>query len=237
MTDNGRALPDVADLEIRAQRLLAAVPSLDRPYMVELFGLPKSGKTTVGEMMRDFFRRNGFEVAAPQEGARAVELPRVEPQINFAYTEYALAHARRIAADRRIDVGILDRAIWDGAVRMGHYRRTGQMTDDEATSAEGYILSRWNRDLFDAHVCLMADPVTALDRKNALLVSKRQGATTNPKKMNELRDAHLATWKEHSLDASPKHVWVDSTDQSPMETVLTVLDAVLGAFERRLRNP
>lgn len=239
MTDARKTpvLPDPADLEVRASRLHAAVHASDRPYMVEVLGLPKSGKSTTITIMRDFFRRNGYEVAAPQEGAQAVLLPRIEPGINYAYTEYALMHARDIAASRKVDVGLFDRAIWDGVVRMEYYGYEGQLTDEQCRNSVGYYLLPWHRAIFDAHIFLMADPVVALQRKQALLVSKRHGGTTNPKKMQELFAAHERTWKDHGLGNDPKMAWIDTTSIDPMETALLAIDFVLSAFKRRILPP
>jgi hypothetical protein len=231
---SGAPLPEVTSLEVRAKRLLDARRSLARPYMVELFGIPKSGKTTVTEIMRDFFRGAGYAVAAPQEGARAVELPRIEPQINFAYTEYALMHARRIAADQRIDIGILDRAIMDGVVRMDFFADTAKLTKAQAKTMADYYLFPHNRDLFDAHICLMADPSIAVKRKEAFVLTKRLGATTNPKSMQVLYDAHERSWKKRDLHKDPKVSWIDSTNDSPEETAIKTLDLVLTKFERCL---
>src|SRR5690606_6883344 len=151
-------LPTVQSLEIRAARLRDARASRDRPFMCELYGVPKSGKSSTASSMRTFFRRNGFSIDIPEEGATAVKLPRVEPGINFAYTEYALAESRRIIATGIYDVGILDRAIWDGVVRMHHYEHSGQLTTKQADAASTYFLMPHNTEMFDACICLMVDP-------------------------------------------------------------------------------
>jgi len=209
---------------------------LDRPFMVELFGTPKSGKSTMKEMLKHFFKRNGWSVSTPLEGAEAVELPRAEPQYNFQTAEYALSLARERFYNKRFHLVIFDRAIYDGVVRMELYRRKGIITAEQQAVIEGYYLLPWNADLFDMHVCLVADAETAIKRELSRALTKKHGETMNPQTLNDLLAAHQATWDRLGCAGNPAMCWHDSSKEREAETAKAILASLLEAFERRLQQ-
>lgn len=207
-----------------------------RPFMVELFGTPKSGKSTMKEMLKHFFRRNGWSVSTPTEGAEVVELPRDEPQYNFQTTEYALSAARERSYNSRFHLVLFDRAIMDGVVRMDYYKEKGIIRPDEQAIIENYYLLWWNRNLFDAHICLVADSEVAIRRELSRALTKKHGATMNPKTLQALMDAHKRVWERLDLANHPMMRWHDSSKEREAETAGKILAAILNAFELRLKS-
>lgn len=207
---------------------------IGRPFMIELFGTPKAGKSTMKEMLKHFFKRNGWSPSTPTEGAEVVELPRDEPQYNFQTTEYALSTARDRNYNKRFHMVIFDRAIYDGVVRMDYYKHKGVIDATQRRTIEQYYLLPWNRDLFDLHICLVSDPEVAIQRELARALTKKHGETMNPQTLADLRAAHERAWKRLECDRDPKMFWHDSSGETEGETAFVVLDAVLKAFERRL---
>lgn len=207
-----------------------------RPFVIELFGTPKAGKTTIKEMLKHFFKRCGWAVSTPTEGAEVVEWSkRREPDYNFQTMEYALSAARDRADDKRFHLVILDRGLCDGLARMELYRAAGKITEGEHEAIEGYLLIPQNRNLFDLHICLVADPETAIRRELARALVKKHGETMNPTTLTELLDAHERLWERLKLGADPKMFWHDSSKENEAETATAILEAVLVAFERRMR--
>lgn len=207
------------------------------PFMVELFGTPKSGKSTMKEMLKHFFRRNGWSVSTPSEGAEVVELPRDEPQYNFQTTEYALSKARELSYNPRFHLGIFDRANMDGVVRMEYYAQKKIITAKEQAVIEGYYLLPWNSDLFDAHVCLVTSPEVAIRRELSRALTKKHGKTMNPNTLRELLAAHRSVWQRMSknIDVLPESMfWHDSSEEKEAETAKEILSFVLGVLEARL---
>ena len=205
-----------------------------RPFMIELFGVPKSGKSTVKEMLKHFFKRNGWLISAPVEGAEFVELPRDEPQYNFQTAEYAMTRARELSYNNRFHMAIFDRAIYDGVVRMEYYRDKGVITPEEQTAIEGYLLNRWNRALFDLHVCLVVDPEIAIQRELTRAITKKDGDTMNPKSLKALLSAHERVWERLGCADSPAMYWHDSSGEDPGQTAGIILEKVLDAFSLRM---
>ncbi|MFA6603492.1 MAG: hypothetical protein WCT10_01465 [Patescibacteria group bacterium] len=209
---------------------------LDRPFMLELFGTPKSGKSTMREMIKHFFKRNGWSVSSPLEGAEAVELPRAEPQYNFQTAEYALSNARERFYNKRFHLVIFDRAIYDGVTRMELYRRKGIITAEQQALIEGYYLLPWNAGMFDMHICLVADVETAIKRELARALTKKHGETMNPQTLSDLLAAHQSMWDRLGCAANPAMCWHDSSKEREAETAKAILENLFAAFERRLQQ-
>lgn len=205
-----------------------------RPFMVELFGTSNSGKTTLLDAIYVFFKANGFETAKCPEGAEAVPPPRVLPMFNFMTADYAINQARRMSLDKNIHLVIFDRAIYDAAVRMELFRRQKLITRAEQRAFEAYYLNRWNRDLFDLHICLVTDVETALRRKYGPdhVKDAKYSTTTNPETSAQMLSVHQdlreRLWKE-----DPKFLWHDTSAETPEETVRALLPLILDAFRKR----
>lgn len=209
-----------------------ACPSV-RPFMIELFGSPKSGKTTMKDVLKHMFRRSGWRVSAPVEGAEFVELPRDEPAYNLQTTEYAMSRARELSYSHDFHLVIFDRAVMDGIVRMDYYDKKGVITPGEHELIRGYFSLPWNFDLFDLHICLVASPEVSIEREHAHTLTRKKGETMNPKTLQALLDAHGRVWERMECDKTTSMVWHDSSSESIEETAMSVLESSLDAFGRR----
>jgi hypothetical protein len=211
---------------------------LQRPFMIELFGTPKAGKTTVKEMLKHFFKRQGWSVAAPTEGAEVVEwVKRLEPDYNFQTGEYALGRARELAygpAHKSFHVAIFDRAIYDVIARMEYYLAKGILTEAQRNVIEDYFLLPQNAGLFDCHICMIADAEVSIERELARALTKKHGETMNPQTLRDLYAAHISVWDR--LDCRHRGMGlIDSSKEREDQTARRVLSIVLETFARRLR--
>ncbi len=211
---------------------------IDRPFIIELFGTPKSGKTTMKEMLKHTFKRNKWAVSTPTEGAEVIEwTKRLDPQYNFQTAEYALMQARELAygpKHRSFHVAILDRGNFDGIVRMEYNRMRGTICEAEQRAIENYYLLSLNEEMFDLHVCLVADPEVAISRELARAIVKKHGETMNPQTLADLLEAHRRVWERLNCAANPAMCWHDSSRESEAETAQAIIERLLSAFERRL---
>lgn len=233
--------------ESRAERLLRRFDPdderkrlLERPFMIELFGTPKSGKSTMKEMLKHVFKRNGWSVSAPTEGAEVVEwIKRREPDYNLQTAEYALSRARELAygpVGCGFHVAIFDRAVMDGVVRMDHYEHKSVITPEQRGTIEDYLLLPHHRQLFDLHVCLVASPEVAIERELAHAISRKHGETMNPRTLAELLETHRRVWTRLNLDRDRSMCWHDSSKEDKQQTGLALLRQVLNVFGRRLSS-
>lgn len=208
-----------------------------RPFSVELFGTPCSGKTSLSDGLRDFFDAAGYGVTTPREGAREIEWkPRKVPEYNFRTAEYALGRARDLAfAPNAFEVAIFDRAVSDAMMNMLLFREDGLLTEAQYRGLVGYYGLGCNTyELFDLHVCLVADPAAGLHRRFGGKLPKKYGSRVNPTAMARLRDLHDRAWQDYGWSVTKYHAWVDSTSLDKDEVRVKALDSILEQFERRL---
>jgi putative protein kinase ArgK-like GTPase of G3E family len=55
--------------ELREKAITVLHQQVKRPRFIEFAGTPKSGKSTCIDTVSHFFRRNGYKVLTPTEGA------------------------------------------------------------------------------------------------------------------------------------------------------------------------
>lgn len=236
---------DISDLETRATALLARFDPdgvrkarFDRPLVVELTGPPKSGKTTTKGKLEQLFRRSGFLIECPEEGAEAITwAKRLDPEYNLQTGEYALSATRELcygSKHKSFHAAVLDRAIYDVVVRMEYNRMRGKITAAEQKAIERYFTLERNRAMFDCHVFLVADANISLAREKAHALSKKDGETMNEKALEEILEANRRVWQRLRGETDPKMYWRDTSNESPEETAAAVLAFVLEAFERRV---
>lgn len=139
-----------------------------------------------------------------------------------------------MSLDKNIHLALFDRAIYDAAVRMELFRRQKLITRAEQRAFEAYYLNRWNRDLFDLHICLVTDVETALVRKYGPDHAKqaKYSTTTNPETSMLILEAHRDLW-ERLWKEDPKMLWHDTSAETPEETVRALLPLILDAFRKR----
>lgn len=229
------------DLERRFAKSLAKFRELRRvnprvrPFMVETFGLPKSGKTTLNDTVQHFLKREGWKISAPPEGPEVIETPRDTPFYNCRTFWYAMCQAHD-RAESLFEAVMLERAIFDHATWLEYWVRKGKLDEAGRAVSQAYCLQPLIRDRFDLHICLVSDPKVALEREVARTISKHEGETMNTKTMDALYDIHRQVWEKFGCKDDPKMLWIDSTALSLEELCLTALEAICAAFERRLKG-
>lgn len=239
---SGSSSPDVTDLIV--QRAIDIRNRLDpskirqsdayRPLMIEMLGTVASGKTSAQQNLRAMFRRTGFSVSAPREGAEAIEGPRPLPDYNFRTFEYAMVEAHRLSVGRNYDVALFDRALYDGVVRMELYSADGTISEEEHRFIEKYMLLPHNTQMFDLHIFLVCGPETTLARKALDELIYIPGKTVNPDSLRRLYEMHRAVWDRLDLGQDPRFIWVDTDHLEKREVVGIIANAALDAFERKL---
>ena len=232
------------ELERRFAKVLAvfrrhrAAKPRTRPFVVELFGTPKAGKTTMKDMIKHFGKRNDWNVTAPTEGAEMIETPRDTPLYNIETRNYAMSalHARIAVAHPEADLVILDRGPYDGIMWLDYWTRKGKLSAEDHATIEAYYRLPMFLDQFDAHLCMVCEPKLALIREVAHTVSTKDGDTMNPKSLETLFDAHRKMWERFDCDKDPRMSWHDSSSEDVHTTSLRILDLLATAFERRIKT-
>ncbi len=227
-------------LEGRFHRILARLRELRRLHpammlvlVVEFWGTPKAGKSTMLTLTRDFLKRLGAKVTARPEGAEVVDLPRTTPHYNLQTCRYALTELfMHLFGDW--EIVLLDRGLKDGEVWMDYWLGKNRISVADHQAIVGAYNADIYRDLFDLHICMVCDPEIALERELAHAISKMEGETMNLTTLTTLREIHDRVWQRSNGQDDLKMVWHDTSKETPVETGEAVLNAVATAFERRL---
>lgn len=219
----------------RFRRLRRNNPRL-RPFVVELLGTPKSGKSTLAEAIEHTLKRSDWIVTARPEGATVIDrIKRDTPHYNLETCRYALSEvAARM--DSEFDLVILDRGLMDGMIWMSYWLAKGKITQEDYDAVVAFYGTALLRDQFDLHVFLVCDPKTAMDRELARSLSKKDGDTMNLKSLELLRGIHDEHWARLGGDTDPRMAIHDSSKELPGETAHSVLTKLAEAFERRLET-
>jgi hypothetical protein len=154
------------ELHARARDLLEIVRAqARRPYVVELTGTPKAGKTTVIGHLEHFFRACGYRVHVLSERAAVCPL-RMKGHFFFNTWTTATMLAELLEhVDGDADVVIIDRGIFDALVWLELQVRRSQVLEHERRAFEEFVLlERW-QGLVDSSIVLAVDPATALGRE------------------------------------------------------------------------
>lgn len=206
-----------------------------RPVLVvEFWGTPKAGKSTIMTMARDFLKRNGALVTARPEGAEVIDLPRTSPHYNLQTCRYALTELYSHLYGEW-EIVMLDRGLKDGEVWMDYWLGKQKLSEGDHKAIVGYYHTNVLRDLFDLHLCMVCDPEIAIQRELAHAITKKDGETMNLKTLRALREIHELVYKRTS-DDDPRMAWYDTSKETPIQTSEGVLNALAGAFERRLKS-
>ncbi|MBK8720145.1 MAG: hypothetical protein IPN32_36380 [Deltaproteobacteria bacterium] len=233
----------VDELQERATKLLSVIRrQARRPFVVELAGTPKAGKTTVISMLENFFDRCGYKVRVIREQAPACPLPMKGHFFFNTWTTTSMLGELLEVIDTDDDLVILDRGLFDALVWLDLQRTRDQITDAERSVFESFVgLERW-RKLIDAVVILRVSPDVAMDRENRGHLVVREGSMMNHPnlaKFNERLDAtvrkNVDMFPVHCIDADAagdaKAVTADVVAHL-LDAMSTTVDPTIACFPR-----
>lgn len=200
-----------------------------RPFIVELAGTPKAGKTTVLGMMRDFLKDQGFHVSVMRERAADCPIPMKGHFFFNAWTTATMLAQVLGQLDTDCDVLLLDRGFFDALVWLELQDRRGQLTPDEKKIFEQFVLlDRWRR-LTDLTLVLVVDPSVSMQRENSGRILPRKGSIMKPDNLTTYNDVLDGVTQRHS--GSFDLVRVDSKETGPIESALALLEKILPRLE------
>lgn len=226
--------------EQRAERILRYLKAdkrynngyLPRPFFVELTGSPSAGKTTTITELYKFFRRLGFRVLRPQEGAEVIQhIPRTTPVYNIRTGIYALTMLLDESYKHTYDLIILDRGIFDTYAWMMYWQDKGLLTPEECTLVQSFFLSRFWADQTDAAYFMVCEAQEAMRREMRIALSDRMGETTNPDSIVKLISRYTTAFRRLRHD-HPQLQLMDTTGMDEQAMVSAVATETLSALER-----
>ena len=194
-------MADVNALREKAASTLEAINSTPpgRPVFVEFSGTPKSGKSTCIDIVSHFFRRLGFNVLAPTEGASKrtpFYLKDNWVAFNTWSASYALTHILEgLHHSDKYHLAILDRGLFDALVWFEVLERQANITEPEKQKVQDFILIEHWRDVIDSVFLFTTDPATSMNRENQDKLIEEPGRAMNPEFLNTLNEAYQTVRK------------------------------------------
>ena len=205
----------------------------ERPFVVEFTGTPRSGKTTVINSLKDFFKKAGFKVVVIEELTtspyyKEMILPKKDSMSLGDYNLLIIEESSRrlieaVLSDADIiliDRGINDRQVWNylrlltGDIDSKTYRRVTKKYSDIS------------KQFVDSLFVFKTDSQKAVSRdylSSICLETRRFNKMTNINRFNGSLDAVTITHEE-----SVNHYFrIDANNRSPYDISIIIANQIL----------
>lgn len=231
-------------IEQKAQKILKYLKSqirydrdfLPPPFVLEITGTPSSGKTTTITEMDKFFRRQGFRVWRPQEGAEVIRhIPRTTPIYNIRTGLYALSLLVDQNFGHLYDIIIFDRCIFDAYCWMIYWQERNLLTKADKTIFQSFFLSPFWTSMIHIAYFIVCDPQIAMERELKIALSKKLGETTNPETIKLLVERYKKAYDNLSKQYKQIHL-IDTTDLEIGLMVETIGLQTMDLLENNIEN-
>ena len=206
-----------------------------RPIFVEFSGTPKSGKSTCIDIVSHFFRRVGFNVLAPTEGASKRTPYYLRSDLvafNTWSASYALTHILEgLYHSDKYHLAILDRGLFDALVWFQLLESNGQISGAERETIQSFIaLEKW-RSVIDSVFLFTADSATSMERENADKLIDEPGRTMNPEFLDNLNQAYSEVRKGYEGEFKITDIDTSKNENTTAQsTAARVADSILDLF-------
>ena len=230
LAGNAKSLLDSLNSRSAAER---------RPIFVEFAGTPKSGKSTCIDTINHFFRRMGYKVLAPTEGASKRTPYYLKENLvafNAWSATYALTHILegRYGADE-YNLVIMDRGLFDALAWFELLQGKGNVTEEECSIIQKFLMIGHWRQFEDMVFLFTTDPDTSLERENREKLIVEPGLTMNPQFLADLNGAYQTIIGKYSSQFSNLQI-VDTgqrQDTTPQSTAFQVAEKIIHLMEQK----
>lgn len=227
-------MSELDQLRQRAERVLAF---RTRPVFIEFSGTPKSGKSTCIDIVSHFFRRIGYRVLAPTEGASKRTPYYLKDNwvaFNTWSASYALTHILegRYSSDS-YHLAILDRGLFDALAWFQLLLNRGDISQDTCDRIHNFLLIDEWKSVIDGVFLFKADPATSLKRENQHTLINEPGRAMNTESLTALNEAYDSVRQMYSGEF-PNFVEIDTSDSvgtNQQSTAARVASSILDRFD------
>ena len=207
--------------------------SVDRPLFVEFAGTPKSGKSTCIDSVQHFFKRVGYKVLAPTEGA-SKRTPYYLKQnwvcFNAWSATYALTHILegKYGSDQ-YHIAILDRGLFDALAWFELLKASGDISNLDCETIQNFLLIEHWQGMIDVVFLFETDPETSMIRENRDQLIDEPGQAMNEATLSQLNGAYSTVREKYADRFSTFQTVNTSGDQhtSPLSTSYEVTNQIL----------
>lgn len=239
--DNTQQLINLRELHIKKYELLNLKNELqiNKPYLVEFTGTPRTGKTTLINNIKDYFEKGSFNINVIEEFVSSeyyknVIKPFNENKTNYEVNRLIMKEINKIV-NKEIksnkDITIFDRGIYDRCIWMQRALNLNLVNEEEAQNfIFSYLLEAQNK--VDSLIITYADNQEALKRDyvNSLALEPRN--FLNLDNIMQFNKA-LIEMKELFLMDNPNFYFVDTTNLTSNEVSIEVTKHILNDMENQ----
>lgn len=200
-----------------AQQIRFNIAARKRPLIVELAGLPKSGKTTVVNSLSLFLRRNDIKCVVVTERAAVCPINnKLHVDFNVWTGCTSLVNILNYKQHREHMVIIVDRGVFDSLVWLNLLHKRGKLKDDELKSFETFFLmERWRKE-FDLVISMKASVEESIKREFKDLLTKKEGSIMNRPFLTEYLQVLDECYEKYAALFKKVKV-IDTTEIQPLE--------------------
>ncbi len=203
---------------------------LKKPFVVEFSGTPRTGKTTILNNLKEFFTKAGLNVFIVQEFTKTEsyknniwtkrhELSPIDYQT--AIIKEVIKQLNEAAANKSLDIILLDRSVYDRYIWNQRSFDTGIITEVEKESFSNYLQYAKIIDLLvlvyaDADIAEKRDFVNSLALENRNFINR-----TNLSEYNNAMKNCCAKFQDVNK------VIIDTNDISCMDSSIKAAEAII----------
>jgi thymidylate kinase len=167
---------------------------IPRDFFFEFAGMPKSGKTTIAEIVIHSLKRSGYLVTEYHGGGRYIPIDKsARGSLNIAVAcktvEFILLSAEREKEYGRLF--ILDRGLFDCCIFTAMLRDSGKISTREAAAILDFVTVDRLTSRMDATFLFVTSPELSLERENHNKLSVQPGRVMNTEFLSSLRTTAL----------------------------------------------
>lgn len=216
---------------------------LNKPFLIEFSGTPRTGKTSMLNALMDFFEKGGFKVQLVQELTTSSyykskilskfrELPKYEG--NILIIEEILKQLNKAISNSNTDIILYDRALFDRCIWMQRLLDLGIVDNktSEAFMSKYLKLAKQNIDML---VLTYAKEEEALKRDYINFLALEQRSFLTIGNVEEYNKAMLGC-NQRFRKIIEKVTLVDTTNITSREVLLQVAEYILNGINEKYQQ-
>ena len=212
---------------------LKKVLSKQTPYVIEFTGTPRTGKTSLINNLKDFFKKKGFTVSVLEEFTTSEKYkkeiyPTLKDKnknvVNIEIPKYVLKQLDSVI-NKNPDIIIIDRSLFDRLIWVDRLVLKNGMSMEEYIDYKCEYIPLI-KDKIDIVISTYTDSLTALKRDYNANLSLEKRTFLNEENVDEYNKS-LLNMKELADEEKINFKLFDATNKNQREISFEVIDVIL----------
>ncbi len=217
---------------------LKNVLSKKKPYVIEFTGTPRTGKTSLINNLKDFFKKKGFSVCIIEEFTTSLKYKtqiypilknKSKNVVNTEIPKYVLKDLDD-AINSKYDVIIVDRSLFDRLIWVDRLFLKKGMSDEEYNEYKSIYIPLI-KEKINIIVSLYTDSLTCLKRDYHANLSLENRTFLNEDNVNEYNKS-LLNMEKLSIKENINFKMFDTTNKNQREISFEVIDSILSDMKK-----